>query len=660
MADSADDPQLTAFVAQVGELASRSAAPAHEQVRALRCIADAMEEIGVPVSCRSIPFHPGRRPTDETEYPGLGSSDASIVRLDSAARHNTASVLYEVGPLPQGATVEADVSIEGPAGPPSTLAGWDSRPLEVDPSRHRQRIDIPAQSALEGHDLGFTAGLLRRATVAVRVRRSGQLLAADETHLDVCDIDQLGRLYDRIVERVLVPDTAVQAIAAGTADPGVAFHPWFPVLNIGRAKAALYTEAIVGDIVDKAHFLGDPGWLLRVGIYLELLTGIGIAEAVRDDVGDILDDDEREAFERSPVYEQIRRRVDPAAWREVWRLRSITFARRGMPRTGPVSAANLLAKRRSTMAFLHAHHEDLKHAIELAGPNQHDAQEAWHRVFRDAERAVLRQMPASFPELAYLPAPMREIVLWQRRGTSEQQGLYATACVQYRASMNDVAAWGRARGLMDYTGTDCVPESASLLHAHMHRPQKVASLQRGDGYGPTLDLTPLRQEAPPTISEIAAMVASAELFAALDESEAAELARRAQPLLLAPHERLVRHGDQGDSLFLVGDGHLDVVVRSTDGEDTYVEPVGSGEIVGEMSFLTGQPRAATLRAGEDGAMVFEITREAFDRLAEQHPGWRDDLAKLKAQRLSRRREILRGRSAASTLRGRIRGWRRRS
>ena len=64
---------------------------------------------------------------------------------------------------------------------------------------------------------------------------------------------------------------------------------------------------------------------------------------------------------------------------------------------------NLLAKKKATLEFLHVHHEDLKHAIALAGPNRTNAQETWHRVFRDAERAVLCKTPDAFPELEMLP-----------------------------------------------------------------------------------------------------------------------------------------------------------------------------------------------------------------------------------------------------------------
>ena len=186
--------------------------------------------------------------------------------------------------------------------------------------------------------------------------------------------------------------------------PASAYHPWYPVLTIGGDKAALYTAALVADIVGKEYHLTDPAWLLRVGVYLELLTCIGIFEAVRDDVGDLLDArrasgirDER-GLRRDPASASI-----PTAWREVWGMRRITFPGFGSPRTGPVSALNLMRKRDATLRFLHVHHEDLKHAIELAGPNHVNSQETWQRVFRDAERAVMRQAGRRVPR-AGLPA----------------------------------------------------------------------------------------------------------------------------------------------------------------------------------------------------------------------------------------------------------------
>lgn len=490
---------------------------------------------------RLVPFIPGRRPTDEDSSPGLGSSDCAALVTGDASSPNRAVLLFEVADLAGDAAVDASITVDG-----RTLPGWDRRPVPLS-DRGIQRVELLPDRDLAGEDLGFTAGFLRRARVELRATQCGSVVSSDRACLDVCDVQVLGTLYRRIIDRVVAPDAARQAIAAGVPDPGPAYHPWFPVLTIGADKAALYTAALVADIVGKEHHLTDPAWLLRVGVQLELLTCLGIIEAVRDDIGDLLDATERAAYESSDAFAQIRARLRPDAWRDIWRMRSIAFARRGSPRTGPVSVLNLLKKREATLGFLHTHHEDLKHAIELAGPNSFNAQETWQRVFRDAERAVLRKAAHAFPELAFLPAPAREAVLWQR-GFAGQQGIYRTAGDQYRASMNSVASWAKDRGLMDYAGEECVPARVSLMEAYTHDRSRVAVLQRQDGLGPRPEIYEPAVAAVPSTEEIEALLAEAPVFRSFPRDAVHRLAVGGRPLLLGPTQRFVIEGQPGTSL----------------------------------------------------------------------------------------------------------------
>ncbi|HVE18308.1 MAG TPA: hypothetical protein VNB52_04450, partial [Ilumatobacteraceae bacterium] len=223
-------------------------------------------------------------------------------------RDNEAVVLFEVSDLPRDARMEATVVIDG-----MPLPGWDRRAVDLTP-QPRQRLRLRPETDMAGVELGFSAAFMRKAQVELRVVRKGSTVASDEAWLDVCDVRNLGSLYQRLLDRLVAMDTARQASAAGVADPGAAYHPWYPVLKIGSDKASLYTAALVADIVDKEYHLTDPAWLLRVGVYLELLTCIGIFEAVRDDVGDLLDPGERAAFEESDVFAEIRQRIDSDAW----------------------------------------------------------------------------------------------------------------------------------------------------------------------------------------------------------------------------------------------------------------------------------------------------------------------------------------------------------
>jgi hypothetical protein len=583
------------------------------------------------VMLQFVPFFPGNRPTNEDAAPGLGSSDCAAMVTGNADSLNKAVLLFKVAELPDGASIDASITIDGRAVP-----GWDHRPVPV--SAHGlQRIEILPDRDLAGVDLGFNAGFLRKARVDLRVTQAESVVASDQAWLDVCDVRVLGTLYRRIVDLLVAPDAARQAAAAGVLDAALAYHPWYPVLTIGYDKAALYTAALVADIVGKEHHLSDPAWLLRVGVHLELLTCLGIIEAVRDDIGDLLDADERAAYETSEIFAEARARVRPDVWRDVWRMRQIAFARRGSPRAGPVSVLNLMRKRDATLKFLHVHHEDLKNAIELAGPNPVNAQETWQRVFRDAERAVTRQTADAFPELAFLPVPAREVVLWQRLGFAGQQGIYPTACNQYRSSMNSVADWAKARGLMDHAGEECVPAKVSLIEAYTRDRARVAVLQRHDGLGPRLDIAEPIVSAVPSTEEIEALLAEAPILRALPRDGLHRLAMTARPLLLGPTARFVIEGQPGTSIFLIGEGEVGVRLRR-DGRDWLADTMGRGEIVGEMALITGGPRMATVRSvGE--TVIYEIGRQQYEPLLREYPEWLDDLKVVMRDRIVRRATV---------------------
>lgn len=604
------------------------------------------------LSIRIVPFVPGRRPGHEAAHPGLGSSDEVAVILGDGGEDSTCILYTLPGAGQPGVTVEATLSLHGSGEP---LPGWDRR--EIVPERiGDERFVFVLHPARELGDELFTFEQRYSRQVDVRLEAcwQGVSVASAETAVLVCDLRRSGSLYQRLLDDLVVPDTARQAARAGVENPGPAYHPWYPVLLIGSEKGALYTRALIADITGDGQHLSDPGWLLRVGLNLEFLTFLGICEAVEDE---LLSPAERAAFEGSDELAEIRSRVDGRAWREVWRLREIAFARRGLPRTGPVAAANLLAKKRATLRFLEVHHADLRHAIELAGRNHHNAQETWQRVFRDAERAVLSRTPAAFPELAFVNEQVRQFLLWHRRGrfelgrtfrlprpisalVADQDGLFGAACTQYRASMNEVADWAKRRGLMDHTGLECVSRQVSLLEARVNQPDRVDVLQRRDGYGPDLDVPaelPAAFQRP--AAEIESLLAAVPLFALLGADEVHTLARTARPLTLGPTERMVVQDQEGGSLFVVAEGEVEVVVRREDGEDLVVDIMGKGEVVGEMSLLTGQPRNATVRALE-GAVAYEIGTRQYAPCLRRHPEIVTDLAALMAKRLQERRRRL--------------------
>ena len=64
-----------------------------------------------------------------------------------------------------------------------------------------------------------------------------------------------------------------------------------------------------------------------------------------------------------------------------------------------------------------------------------------------------------------------------------------------------------------------------------------------------------------------------------------------------------------------------------------ISKLGPGSIVGEMALLTGQRRSGTVRAADDGALVFEIAEQHYRSLISAHPEWVDELTSLMEERL---------------------------
>jgi small-conductance mechanosensitive channel/CRP-like cAMP-binding protein len=129
-----------------------------------------------------------------------------------------------------------------------------------------------------------------------------------------------------------------------------------------------------------------------------------------------------------------------------------------------------------------------------------------------------------------------------------------------------------------------------------------------------------------------------QIFAPFPIEERRDLVQKAVERRFGMGERVVTEGREGDTFYVVAEGRLSVQVGKPPKE---VATLGRGQHFGEMSLLTGEPRAATVVALSD-CLLLELSREAFASHFTERPERAQELAEL----LSRRRAELEAATSA--------------
>jgi eukaryotic-like serine/threonine-protein kinase len=133
-------------------------------------------------------------------------------------------------------------------------------------------------------------------------------------------------------------------------------------------------------------------------------------------------------------------------------------------------------------------------------------------------------------------------------------------------------------------------------------------------------------------SEDSAYLLNTDLFAAApDESKSRVLACLA-PMTIRAGERFIRQGDEADCLYLIQKGSCTVIAEKN-GVTNPVSRNKSGELVGEMSILTGEHRTAHVEAETD-MTLWRMSRVEFDELCLTYPSIREFVTELITKRIS--------------------------
>ena len=136
------------------------------------------------------------------------------------------------------------------------------------------------------------------------------------------------------------------------------------------------------------------------------------------------------------------------------------------------------------------------------------------------------------------------------------------------------------------------------------------------------------------------VLAQCPLFEFMETTERRTLAERFEPVQLADREAVFEQGQTGDSLFLIKSGECVVQASWEDREPVELAVLGRNEFFGEVSFLTGVPRTATVTARGECELL-RVGEEFLRELTDTYPHLNSVLRQFHIDRMTRTVEALR-------------------
>ncbi len=201
-------------------------------------------------------------------------------------------------------------------------------------------------------------------------------------------------------------------------------------------------------------------------------------------------------------------------------------------------------------------------------------------------------------------------------------------------------AWRFAAVCLGVAGLGClfvgrinpgaIPSLGQAARAVMRLPAQLIDASPAPRAHRALTAEDTRSAGAPSSSESAeAFLGRVSIFSELEAPMLSSLAARARPMRLPAGEWLFRRGDDGDALYVVRTGRLQVVDEPS---DAVIRELGRGDALGELALLTRAPRSASVRAAR-ASDVLAIDHDAFEDLLASAPALSRSLTRVLAGQL---------------------------
>lgn len=108
------------------------------------------------------------------------------------------------------------------------------------------------------------------------------------------------------------------------------------------------------------------------------------------------------------------------------------------------------------------------------------------------------------------------------------------------------------------------------------------------------------------------------IFSEFLDEEVYVIGQFATQITVAAETEIFAEGSMDRSLYVVIDGRLQAEIQSND-RPVVIGDIQAGDVFGEVGFLDGMARTATVRTLEP-TVLLKLTRPQFDQLQDDYPG----------------------------------------
>lgn len=114
--------------------------------------------------------------------------------------------------------------------------------------------------------------------------------------------------------------------------------------------------------------------------------------------------------------------------------------------------------------------------------------------------------------------------------------------------------------------------------------------------------------------DLLTLIKQVELFRGLSPDQIEQLGGIFEAEHFAKGTEIFAQGDDGDKMYIIGRGQVEVRVQTADGQSHAMLYLGTGQVVGEMALIDSGRRSAAVIAADDETIVYSVPTDKFTDL----------------------------------------------